>query len=125
MKKLKQLEMEFLSHHNYNDFPKKYEKNNKPSLTIPNQALTVLDIQKRYASGLAFNGVQEGSFNEEDFPDFKKMDLSEIASFKDYVINNIKEKQATVTKQMEEKKQRDTIEQYKKWKEKEISTNNP
>jgi len=57
-----------------------YEENSSGvSQTIPGQEMSVLEIMKRYASGIPFSGakvpIYEG--DEIDFPDLNKMDLSE------------------------------------------------
>lgn len=102
----------------YNSVPDIGEVNNGKSMTIPDQSLSVRDIMRRYASGLGYSNVKVGEYqtDEEDLPDFKKMDLSEIHDFKKYVSDNLREKQRVVTEQMEERKKSQTLEMYNRWK---------
>ena len=54
------------------------EINNEPSMTIPNQAMTVRELMIRFASGLPLKGqkvpIYEG---DEEIPDIDKMELIE------------------------------------------------
>lgn len=112
--------MKFRNH--YNSVEDKGEVNKGKSMTVPDQSLSINDILRRYAKGLSFNGIKVGEYDEEnpDLPDFRKMDLSEIDEFKKYAAAKVKEAQDGITKQMEERKQKDTVEMYKRWKEEEF-----
>lgn len=65
---------------NANEFAKDYEVNDLPSLTIPDQTMTIPEILERYARGLPIGGVNEGYYDEEDdLPDPRTLDLEERA----------------------------------------------
>lgn len=61
-------------------FEKHYEKNNEPSLTIPDQTLSIKQILERYASGQSLEGktpYYDESESEEYYPEPRYMDLAE------------------------------------------------
>lgn len=58
-------------------FPRKYETTDKPSMTIPDQALTIVQILDRYARGLPLGGEKVPMYDSEgdvDMHDFQLMD---------------------------------------------------
>lgn len=66
----------------------KHEKpTDKPSMTIPDQALTVAQLVERNKRGLPLGGARQPQFQEnpeKDFmPDIQKLDLAEIQELKD------------------------------------------
>lgn len=117
--------MKFKNHYNAAEFPSGNEPGGGVSMTIPDQALSIKDIMRRYGSGLSFNSVKVGEYTGEelDLPDFKKMDLSEIYEFKQWVADNLREKKEKVTKTFEEKKRVRTLEMYQEWKKAEAEKN--
>ncbi len=61
-------------------FEKHYEQNDEPSLTIPDQTLSIKQILERYASGQSLEGktpYYDESESEEYYPDPRHMDLAE------------------------------------------------
>lgn len=60
-------------------FPKKYEINDQPSMTIPDQTMSMQEILRRFASGLPIQGakVPEYTGEDDDMPDMEHMDLAE------------------------------------------------
>ncbi len=64
---------------NYHTFDKKYEKNGKPSLTIPDQTMSIRELLRRYASGLPLGGSKEPIYEGEDGDgvDPRRLDLAE------------------------------------------------
>jgi len=61
-------------------FEKQYEQNDEPSLTIPDQTLSIKQILERYASGQSLEGktpYYDESESEEYYPDPRYMDLAE------------------------------------------------
>jgi hypothetical protein len=64
---------------NYDTFEKKYEKNGKPSLTIPDQTMSVRELLRRYASGLPLGGQREPIYEGEegDGIDPRRLDLAD------------------------------------------------
>lgn len=71
--------MKFKTQYNSEEFEKNYEKSDMPSLTVPDQTMSITEILRRYASGLPLDKgkvpIWEG---EEELPDIKRMDLVEI-----------------------------------------------
>lgn len=69
----------FKTPYNNHLFPKRYEINKQPSMTIPDQAMTITEILERHTRGIPFTAgkvpIYEG---DEPKPDFNRMDLSEI-----------------------------------------------
>jgi hypothetical protein len=61
-------------------FEKQYERNDEPSLTIPDQTLSIKQILERYASGQSLEGktpYYDESESDEYYPDPRYMDLAE------------------------------------------------
>lgn len=73
--------MTFKNH--YNSKPDKGEVNNLPSLTVPDQTMSLREIVRRYAAGYPVEGQKEPQYfgEDDDMPDIKKMDLSEIEDY--------------------------------------------
>lgn len=69
--------MKFQNHYNSEEFPRAYEHNVWPSLTVPDQSMSVKEIMDRCAQGLPISGAKVPVYNEEEIPDMKKLDLSE------------------------------------------------
>jgi hypothetical protein len=69
-------------------FEKQYETNNEPSLTIPDQTLSIKQILERYASGQSLEGktaYYDEEETEEYTPDPRYMDLADREQMeKDY-----------------------------------------
>lgn len=63
-------------------FPKHYEVNNQPSETVPDQAMSIHEIMRRFASGLPLGGQRVELYEGEDHIlegiNPKTLDLSEI-----------------------------------------------
>lgn len=68
----------FRTQYNSHEFPKYYEKNILPSLTIPDQSYTIAEIIDRFTRGLNFEGIRVPIYSDEDFPDIRNLDISEI-----------------------------------------------
>jgi hypothetical protein len=63
---------------NANSFAKNYEKNYGPSLTIPDQTMSIREIVDRYAKGLPIDGARTPIWDEEnDLPNWRTLDLAE------------------------------------------------
>jgi hypothetical protein len=69
---------------NYQHHEDSGEINLFPSLTIPDQALSLNEIIRRFASGIPMDIGKIPVFDEEnDLPDFRKMDLAERQEWKE------------------------------------------
>lgn len=64
-------------------FPSHGEVNTQPSLTVPDQSMSIQEILNRYARGLPLDGQRVPVYHGEDniFPDPKYMDLVDRAEF--------------------------------------------
>jgi hypothetical protein len=64
---------------NYQSFPKDYEKTTGPSMTIPDQTMSIRELLRRYASGLPLGGSKEPIYEGEDGDgiDPRRLDLAE------------------------------------------------
>lgn len=113
--------MKFKNH--YNSTPSEGEKNDLPSMTIPDQTMSISTILKRYAQGLPVEGQKEPIFHgdEEYIPDIKTMDL---ADRQEYIENHLEklnelkaryqaEKKKYNEEKLEEEKQRQKKKQNK------------
>lgn len=64
---------------NSHEFQSQYEKNYSPSLTIPDQTLSIRQILERHSRGLPIEGWREPIWDGEDndLPDIRTLDLAE------------------------------------------------
>ena len=74
---------------NANEFAKKYEVNKKPSMTVPDQALSVREILSRFARGIPveqYTALYEEVDTPDDFlPDPRTLDLAERQQYAEMV----------------------------------------
>lgn len=71
---------------NANEFEKNYKIFTQPSLTIPDQTMSIQTILERYARGLPIGGRNDEYYDEDDtMPDYRTLDLTEIAQLQDEV----------------------------------------
>ncbi len=74
---------------NANKFAKNYEVNNKPSMTVPDQALSVREILSRFARGIPVEQhavIYEDVDTPDDFlPDPRTLDLAERQQYAEMV----------------------------------------
>jgi hypothetical protein len=86
-------------------FEKQYEKNNEPSLTIPDQTLSIKQILERYASGQSLEGkipYYDESESEEYYPDPRYMDLAE----REELAENYREEIQSIKTKAEKRKEK-------------------
>lgn len=66
-------------------FEKNYEQNHEPSLTVPDQTMSIREILSRFASGLPVGGSKQPLYDEyesdEYIPDPRYMDLADRQEF--------------------------------------------
>lgn len=75
---------------NATDFPYLGEVNNEPSMTIPDQTMSIRTILERHSRGLPVGGSMDVYYDEDDtMPDYRTLDLSEIADLKQEVKDTI------------------------------------
>lgn len=74
------MKLPFKTPHTYSQYVRDDEVNNEPSLTIPDQTMTIPEILERFARGLPIGGQTEGYYDEDDdLPDYRTLDLEERA----------------------------------------------
>ena len=79
-------------------FPYEGEINNEPSMTIPDQTMSIKTILERYSRGLPIGGRTDEYYDEEDtMPDYRTLDLTEIAELQQNVVDTIKNYQKNVS----------------------------
>lgn len=87
---------------NAKEFPKNYKKFTQPSLTVPDQSMSIKTILERYARGLPVGGRLDEYYDEEDtLPNPLTLDLAERQELADLYIQEINEiksrkKQSTI-----------------------------
>ena len=87
---------------NANTFEKKYKIFTQPSMTVPDQSMSIKTILERYARGLPVGGRLDEYYDEEDtLPNPLTLDLAErqeLADLYTQEINEIKsrKKQSTI-----------------------------
>jgi hypothetical protein len=63
---------------NAKDFPKQYKSFTMPSMTIPDQTMSIRTILERFSRGLPVGGRLDDYYDEEDdLPDPRTLDLAE------------------------------------------------
>lgn len=84
--------MEFRTPFNSSSRKKNYEKSTKPSLTIPDQTMSIQEIMRRYASGLPIGGQKVPMYEgDEEQPDFQHMDLVDRQAFMEEAAQELQE----------------------------------
>lgn len=99
----------FKNHYNSRSFPKAYEKNLRPSVTIPDQSMSIKTIMERYARGLPATDVKTPIYHGEDefFPDLSKMDLADRQTFIEEKQDELKELNERLRKPKEKPEYKD------------------
>lgn len=71
----------FKTNYNAEKFAPDHEKSTKPSMTVPDQTLSLREVLRRYSQGLPINGVKVPLYDENpedaNLPDISKLDLAE------------------------------------------------
>lgn len=82
---------------NAHEFPKNYEKITQPSLTVPDQTMTIREIMERYARGLSFDGTKVPLYDGEDDVlngvNWNTLDIEEQEQFRQQVQDELFELQ--------------------------------
>jgi len=93
---------------NYHEFEKEYQTFTQPSMTVPDQSMTIREIMDRYARGLDVGGKMEELWEDEDGSDGinpRTLDLVDLQELKIKAEEKIKsyEKRAKKAKKDAEK----------------------
>lgn len=77
---------------NANSFPKNYKVFIQPSMTVPDQSMSIKTILERYARGLPVGGRLDEYYDEEDtLPNPLTLDLAERQELAELYTNEINE----------------------------------
>jgi hypothetical protein len=78
---------------NYNSKEEKYETNGQPSMTVPDQTMSIRELIRRYASGLPLGGSKEPIYEGEDGDgiDPRTLDLAERQELEIYARQELAE----------------------------------
>ena len=113
-------ETKFKNHFNASDFQNDNETSDKPSMTIPDQTLSIPEIMERFARGLPLGGANvelwEGEDDELDGVDLKTLDLSErydLVKRRKEELEKLQEKyRKTIEEKQHQKRQEQAIKAY-------------
>lgn len=98
------------------------EINTLPSLTVPDQSMSVQEILDRYARGLPIGGSRVPIFDEEDdMPDTTHMDLADIQMLKETYADELQ----IIEKKRSKRSQKPADDTPKADPTEDASTNNP
>jgi len=96
------------------------EKYTKPSLVVPNEAMSIREILVRYSRGLPIDSKVPMYDEEQYLPDVKHMDLADLQTMRENIAQEIEDKKQLLNKQKEEeneRKQQAKAEQIRKLRE--------
>lgn len=111
-----------------------YSKNTLPSLTIPNDAMSIPEMLDLYARGLPVDGMEKVPVyhgEEQHYPDMSKMDLADQEAFIEYAKQDYETKKNNYiteqkNKQRAERKAQQLLDKKIRFiKEKESKNQNP
>lgn len=89
----------FKTHYNRELFPGIFEVSKEPSLTVPDQSMSVKTILDRFAKGLPLGGQRVPIYEGEDaMPDMTHMDLADRQELMELAEQEIKDLQEKVRK---------------------------
>lgn len=96
------------------------ETNKKPSLVVPNEAMSIREILIRYSRGLPIDSKVPMYDEENLLPDVKYMDLADLQTMRENIAAEIEQKKQQIKNQQDElneKKQQQKAEQIRKLRE--------
>lgn len=110
--------LQIKTNYNYRDVLPTGEINNEPSLTVPDQSLTVSEILSRFTRGLPVSGARIPIYDvDDDMPDPRTMDLADRQSYAEYAqeqISALKARQEEYARFISDKKRADALENQQK-----------
>lgn len=92
------------------------EINHQPSLTIPDEALSITEIFQRYARGLGIDGMRQPLYSEDpetDLPDPRRLDLAEREEYMErYAVelDELRKKEAAYQASLKKKQSKKEVE---------------
>lgn len=84
-----------------------------PSETVPDQTLSLKEILNRFVNGREIPSFQ-AVYSEEEFPDFSRMDLTELAEYKELNRQRIKDLEASIKRAREAEQAKKEAEDQKR-----------
>lgn len=98
------------------EFKARGQKFTKPSMTIPDQTLSIKEIISRYVRGLPIDGEKVPIYDgeEDDMPDPRTLDLSELAELDRASKSTIENYQSDLNKYKDNQFKKRMYEDYKK-----------
>lgn len=102
--------------------PRRFDLKAQPSLTVPDQSMTIQEIMRRHARGLPVGGaknpiyeaVENAGFDDEKMPDLSKMDFAEKEEFLDSINRELVEIKSRVNKERKERLEKQRKEDLEK-----------
>lgn len=94
----------------YGAYAKVYEKNDMPSQTVPNMAMTVREMVDRYRRGLPVDGPANPQFNGEDLiPNLDDLDPIDRAAYVEMVADQFADLKAKIAAEAKTKAEKEFI----------------
>lgn len=107
---------------NFSQFDKDLEENSQPSITLPDQSMTIKQMLERHSKGLPialYGGEAIYGGEEDELPDLRKMDLSEIQDLREFIQGKINQahQEAVALKKKKEDQEKAEFAEYRRHKE--------
>lgn len=102
-----------------------YEKNGKPSKTVPDQSMTVKEMAHKLTNGMPLSvGLKKPVYNGDTYvPDLSKMDLVEADEIRYEQAQRVKELKSNLKVQQDEQRKQKEQQQQQKQQSKGTDTN--
>lgn len=115
--------MKFKNAYNNLDHGDGYEINTLPTLTVPDQSMTINELLKRFSSGLSYDGQKVPIYNGDEFdmPDMAHLDLAEREEVLIKAKAEIESLKLSINKKQAQRQHQTLLKQLKKDWEKEQS----
>lgn len=118
--------MKFKTHYNAKDFPDPGERSIQPSLTIPDQSMSIQEMIDRHRRGLPIRGYADAEYTDQadilEGRDLRQMDLEEIKQLSKKLRKNYEDARDKWYKEETERRQaaqrQAIIDEYEKEKKK-------
>lgn len=105
-------------------YPTPGEVNGQPSLTVPDQAMSLKEILRRFASGIPMDAGKVPIYDEEnDLPDFTKMDLADREALAQEYAEEVREIKERVKERETKRAEKLLLEKLEKEKKQKESDN--
>lgn len=96
--------------------PKDYEVSFKPSMTIPDQSMSLKEILDRFARGLPLDGEKVGMYHGDEMPvQLQKMDLTEIQELREQLNEQMLKYKQEMADLQEKRNAENQLQLFRKW----------